>query len=123
MKYFEEGLLRKFWTQGKGNTRREEKMTFRGTLFSLKNIVKVIKSRRMSWTGHVARRGMSDAHKILLGKPEEKGSFVRPGYRWESNIKMYPKEIVCDHVDWIHVAQDRDQWRGLVNTVMNFRVQ
>jgi hypothetical protein len=41
---------------------------------------------------------------------------------WEDNIKMDLKEIECDVVDWIYLAQDRDPWRALVNTVMNLRV-
>jgi hypothetical protein len=43
-------------------------------------------------------------------------------HRWEDNIKMYFKETECEGMDWMHLAQDRDQWRAVVNTVMNGRV-
>jgi hypothetical protein len=59
---------------------------------------------------------------ILVGKPEEKKPLGRPRRRWEDNIKMDLREIGWDGMDWIDVAQDRDRWRALVYTVMNFRV-
>jgi hypothetical protein len=60
-----------------------------------------------------------NAYRILLGKPEGKRPLGRPRRRWVDNIKM---EIGWDGVDWIDMAQDRDQWRALVNTVLNLRV-
>jgi hypothetical protein len=76
----------------------------------------------MTWVGHVARMGeMRNAYRIL-GKPEGKGSLGRPRRRWVDNIKMDLREIGWDGVDWIQLAQDKDQWRGLVNTVMNLLV-
>jgi hypothetical protein len=59
-----------------------------------------------------------NAYRILVGKPEEK----RPRCRWMDNIKMDVRKIGWDGMDWIKLAQDRDQWRALVNTVMNLRV-
>jgi hypothetical protein len=59
---------------------------------------------------------------ILVGKPEGKRPLGRPRRRWLDNIKMYLREIGWDGVDWIELAQGRDQWRALVNTVMNLRV-
>jgi hypothetical protein len=59
---------------------------------------------------------------ILVGKPEGKGPLGRPRRRWVDNIRMDLREIGGDDVDWIHLAQDRDRWRALVNTVMNLRV-
>jgi hypothetical protein len=56
------------------------------------------------------------------GKPEGKRSFGRPRRRWVDNIKINLREIGWDAMDWIDVTQDRDQWRALVNTVMNLRV-
>jgi hypothetical protein len=77
----------------------------------------------MRWAGHVARRGETrNAYRILVGKPEGKRSLGRPRRRWVDNIKMDLGEIGWDGVDWIELAQDRDQWRALVNTVMNLRV-
>jgi len=86
-------------------------------------IVRVIKSRRMRWTGHVARivegRGV---HTVLLGKSERRRPLGRPGLRWEDNIKMELREVGCGCVDWMELAQDRDRWSELVSAVMNLRV-
>jgi hypothetical protein len=60
-----------------------------------------------------------NAYGILVGKPEGKRPLGRPRLRWVNNIQMDLREIGCDGVDWIDVAQDRDQWRALVNTAMN----
>jgi hypothetical protein len=61
-----------------------------------------------------------NAYRIFVGKSEGKKSLERPRHRWVDNIKMDPREIEWDGTDWI--AQDRNQWRALVNTVMNFRI-
>jgi hypothetical protein len=92
-------------------------------LFDSQFIIRMIKSRRMRWPGHVARMGETrNAYRILVGKPEGKRPLGRPRRRWVNNIKMDLTEIGWDRVDWIELAQDRDQWRALVNTVMNLRV-
>jgi hypothetical protein len=59
---------------------------------------------------------------ILAGKPEWKSPIGRPTHRWENNVKINLTEIVWGGMDWIDLAHDRDQWRALVNTVMNLRV-
>jgi hypothetical protein len=61
-------------------------------------------------------------YRILVGKPEGKRPLGRPRRRWVDNIKMDLGEIGWDGTDWIELAQDRDQWRALVNTMMNLRV-
>jgi hypothetical protein len=66
--------------------------------------------------------GKRNAYRILVGKPESKRPLGRLRYRWTDNIKMGLRQIGWDGMDWIDLAQDRDQWRDLVNTVMNFRV-
>jgi hypothetical protein len=82
-----------------------------------------MKSRRMRWAGHVTRMGEKrNAYRILVGKPEGRRSLGRPRRRWEDNIRMKLREIEWGGMDWINLAQDRDQWRALVNTVMNLRV-
>jgi hypothetical protein len=57
-----------------------------------------------------------------VGKPEGKRQLGRPRRRWVDNIKMVLIEVGWDGTDWLELAQDRDQWRALVNTVMNLRV-
>jgi len=91
-------------------------------LYSLPNIVRVVKSRRMRWGEHVARMGEGrDVYRVLVGKPEGKRPLGRPRRRWEDNIKMDLREVGGGG-DWMELAQGRDKWRALVNTVMNFRV-
>jgi len=60
-------------------------------------------------------------HRVLVGKPEGKRPLGRPRHRWEDNIKMDLREV-GGVGDWMELAQDRDRWRALVNTVMNFQV-
>jgi len=91
-------------------------------LYPLPNIVRVVKSRRMRWAGHVARMGEGRCvHRVLVGKPEGKRPLGRPRRRWEDNIKMDLREVGGGE-DWMELAQDRDRWWALVNTVMNFLV-
>jgi hypothetical protein len=83
----------------------------------------MIKSRRMKLAWHVARMGEArNACRILVGKPEGKRPVGRPRRRWVDNIKMDLREIRWNGMNWIDVAEDGDQWRALVNTVMNLRV-
>jgi hypothetical protein len=92
-------------------------------LYSSPNIVRVIKWRRMSWAGHVARMGEArEVYRVLVGKPEGKRPLGRPRRRWVDNIRMDLQEVGCGHVDWIVLAQDRDRWQTLVSAVMNLRV-
>jgi hypothetical protein len=63
-----------------------------------------------------------NACRIFVGKPEGKRPLGRPRRMWVDNIKIYLREIRWDGMDWIDLAQDRDQWRALVNTVMSLRV-
>jgi hypothetical protein len=63
-----------------------------------------------------------NAYSILMGKPEGKRPLGRPRRRWVDNTKMDLREIGWDGTDRIDLAQDKDQWRALVKTVMNFRV-
>jgi hypothetical protein len=77
-----------------------------------------IKSKRR-WAGHVACM----EEEVLVGKPEGKRALRRLRHRWEDGIKMDLTEIGWEGVEWIHLAQDRDWWWALVNTVMNLQVQ
>ena len=93
-------------------------------LYSLPTIVRVVKSRRMRWAGHVVRmvegRGV---YRILMGKPEGKRPLGRPRRRWEDNIKMDLQEVGGGCGDWMELTRYRDMWRALVNKVRNLRVQ
>ena len=91
-------------------------------LYPLPNFVRVVKSRRMGWAGHVARMGEGRVlHRVLVGKPEGKRTLGRPRRRWEDNIKMVLREV-GGVGDWMELAQDMDRWWAIVNTVRNFRV-
>jgi hypothetical protein len=92
-------------------------------LYSSPSIIRIIKSRRMRWAGHVARIGeKKNVYRLLVGKPEGKRTLGRPRSRWIYNIKMDLLEIGLSAVDWICLAQDRYKWRALVNSVMNLGV-
>ena len=93
-------------------------------LYSLLNIVRVVKSRRMRWAGHVARMGQGrGVHRVLVGKPEGKRPLGRPRRRWGDNIKMDLQEVGGGCKDWMELAQDRVRWRALVSMVMNLGFQ
>jgi hypothetical protein len=92
-------------------------------LYSSPNIIRIIKSRRMRWAEHVSRTGAKrNTYRILVGKPEGKRPLGRPRRRLVENITMDLREIGWDGVDWIDMTQGKDQWRALVNTVLNIRV-
>ena len=89
-------------------------------LYCSSNIVRVIKSRRMGWAGHVARMGEErGVYRVLVGKQEGRRPLGRPRRRWVDNIRMDLQEVGCGYMDWIGLAQDRDRWRTLVSVVMN----
>ena len=92
-------------------------------LYSSPKIVRVIKSRRMRWAGHVARMKEGRVvHKVLVGKSEGRRPLWRPRRRLQDNIKMDLEEVGRGCGDWMELAEDRDSWRALVSTVMNLRV-
>ena len=91
--------------------------------YSSPYIIRVIKSRRLRWAGHVAHMVESrGAYRILVGKPEERRPLERPKRRWEDNIKMDLTDVAWDGMEWIDLAQDRESWRALVNEVVNLRI-
>jgi hypothetical protein len=110
--------------------KREEDVSWRKlhndelhSLYSSPNIVRVIKSRRVRWAGHVARMGRGRrVYRVLVVRPEGKRPLRRRRRRWEDNIKMNLREIGIDGANWIQLAQDRVQWRAFVNTMMDFRL-
>jgi hypothetical protein len=93
------------------------------SLYSPPNIVRVIKSKRMRWVGHVAHMGEGrGVYRVLVGKPEGRRPLGRPRCMWEDNIKLGLGEIGIDVMNWIWLAQDRVQWWAFVNIVINLWV-
>jgi len=93
-------------------------------LYSTVNNVRVIKSRRMRWAGHVARMGRGEVYTgFWCGNLRERDHLEDPGLDGRINTHMDLHEVGCDGMDWIDLAQDRVRSRALVNAVMNLRVQ
>jgi hypothetical protein len=90
-------------------------------LYSSLSIIRIIKSRRMGWAGHVAQMGAKNMYRLLVGKPEGRSPLGRPRHRCLNNIRMDLVEVGWGDVDWIGLAQDRDRWIALVNA-LNLRV-
>jgi hypothetical protein len=89
----------------------------------LPSIIRIIKLRRMSWAFHVAQNGeRRNAYRILVGKVEGKRPLGKSRRRWVDNIKMKLREMGWGGMDWIDLAEDGDQWRDIVNMVMNLWV-
>jgi hypothetical protein len=125
LRVFEKRVLRRIFgpkMEDDGSWRKLHNDEIHG-LYSSSNIVRVIKSRRMRWAGHVARIGEGrGVYRVLVGRPEDKRPLGRPRRRWEYNIKLDLREIGIDEANWIRLAQDSVQWRTFVNTVINLRV-
>jgi hypothetical protein len=126
LRVFENRVLRRIFgpkrdgmTGGWRNLHNEEGHN----LYSSLSIIRIIKSRRMRWAGHVARMGVKrNVYRLLVGKPEGKRSLGRPRCGWIDNINMDLLELGLVAVDWIGLAQDRYRWKALVNAIMNLRV-
>jgi hypothetical protein len=85
--------------------------------------IRLIKSRRMRWVGHVScMRARRCVYRVLVGKPGGKRPLGRPSSRLGENINKDFHEVGCGGMDWIQLAQDKDRWRALATTVMNLRV-
>jgi hypothetical protein len=83
------------------------------SLYSSPNVVRVIKSRRMRWAGHMARMGEGrGVYWVLVGMSEGKRPLGKPRCRWEDNVNMDLSEIGIVGANWIRLAQDRVQWRA-----------
>jgi hypothetical protein len=126
LRVFENRVLRRIFGSKRDEVTGEWSKLHSGelhNLYSSPDIIRQIKSRRMRWAGHVARRGEGrNLYRVLVGKPEGRRPLGRPTRRWEDGIKMDLTEIGLGVVEWIHLAQDKDCWRALVNAVMNPQV-
>jgi hypothetical protein len=126
LRVFENGVLRRIFGPKRDEVTRDWRKLHNeelNGLYSLPNILRVIKSRRMSWAGHVARMGEGrGVCRVLMGKPEGKRPLGRPRRRWEDNIRLDLQEVGSGCEDWIGLAQDRDRWRALVSAVRNLQV-
>jgi hypothetical protein len=125
LRIFENRVLRKIFVpkkeEGTGGWRRQRNEELHSSRVS-PNIIRVTKSRRMGWARHVARMGAKrNACSILVGIREGKNHLEDLEID-RKNIRVDLREIGSECLDWIHLAQDRDQWRTLVNMVMNLRV-
>jgi len=126
LRVFENKALRRIFgprrDEGTGEWRRLHNEEL-NDLYSSPNIVRVIKSRRMKWAGHVARMGEErGVYRVLVGRPERRRPLGKPRHRWVDNIKMDLQEVGCGYMDRIGLALDRDGWLRLVSAVMYLRV-
>jgi hypothetical protein len=126
LRVFENRMLRKIFGPKRdemtGEWSKLHNKEFR-VLYPSPSIIRIIKSRRMRWAGQVACMGEKrNAYRLLVGKPEGKRPLGRPRCRWVDNIRMDLGEVGWGDVDWVGLAQDRNRWRALVNSVLNLRV-
>jgi hypothetical protein len=105
---------------GDWRKRRNEELN---DLYFSPSTITIIKARRMRWAGHIARMGEKrNAYRLLVRKPEGRRPLERPRRKWLNNIRMDLVEVGWGDMDWIGLAQDRDRWRAIVNSVLNLRV-
>jgi hypothetical protein len=123
LRVFENKVLRRVFGPKRDKVTGEWRKLYElNDLYSLPNIVRVIKSRIMRWAGHVAYMGEGrGVYWVVVGKPEGKRPLGRPRYRWEDTVKKDLQEVGGGFGDWIELAQDRDSWWALVSTVINFQ--
>jgi hypothetical protein len=92
-------------------------------LYPLPKIIRMIKSRWVRWVGRgICMREKRNAYRVLVGKPESKRPLERLRCRWEDNVKINHRERGWGGMNWIHLAQNRDQCWALVNTVIYLRI-
>jgi hypothetical protein len=122
---FENRVLRRIFGPKRGEVTGEWRKLHNDELrdlYSSLSIIRIIKSRSMRWAGHVERIGAKrNAYRLLVGKPEGRRPLGRPRRRWVDNIRIALGEVGWGDVDWIGLAQDRNRWSALVNSVLKLR--
>jgi hypothetical protein len=123
---FENRVLRRMFGPKRGEVTGEWGKMHNGELhnfYSSADIIMQTKSRRMRWAGHVARMGEGrNLYRVLVGKPEGTAHLEDQGIDGRMGTKCTFGRLVGGAVEWIHLAQDRDLWRAVVNAVMNLQV-
>jgi hypothetical protein len=125
LRLFGNRLLRRIFGPKRDGATREWKKLHNEELNDLysHNIFRLITWRRMREAGHIACTGREEIYpELRLGNLRGKRNFGRPSHKWEDNIKTDLQELGYGGVDWIDLAQNKDRWRALVNTVMKLRV-
>jgi hypothetical protein len=127
LRVFENMVLRTIFgpkrDEATGGWRKRYREELRDLCYWL-SIIRIMKSRRMKWAGHVARMGMKrTACRLLVRNTKWMKSLGRSRRRWVDNTKMDHVEVRWGGVDWIGLAQDMDTWKTLVNAVMNLMLQ
>jgi hypothetical protein len=122
LRVFENRVLRIFGLKGDEGIRykvlRNEELP---NSYTLPN--RTVKSKKMRWAEHVAHmEAKRNAHRVLMRKPEGMEPLGVLKHKWDCNIKIYIREIEWGDMDWTHLAQDKDQWWALLNTVTDLRV-
>jgi len=120
LRVFENRVLRRIFGPKRDEVTGRWRRLHKEELHSSQNIFRVIKSRRVRWAGHVARMGRGGMHTGFWWGNLRDRTLGIPRRRWEDNVKMNIQEV--GGMDWIELVHDRDRWRTLMNTVMNFRV-
>ena len=126
LRVFENKVLRKIYGPKRdemtGEWRRLHNEELHG-LYDSPDVVRIMKSRRLRWAGHVARMGEKRRlYSIVVGKPEGKRPLGRPRRRWEDNIRRDLREVGIRDENWLDVAQERILWRTFVTAAINLRV-
>jgi hypothetical protein len=126
LRVFENKVLRKIYGPKRDEITGEWRRLHNEELHELydsPDIIRIMKSRRLRWAGHVARMGEKRRlYSIVVGKPEGKRPLGRPRRRWEDNIRRDLREVGVRDENWLVLAQDRTQWRTFVTAAMNLRV-